>query len=90
MILVIDAMGAATCLYDETIDLAGLGRLSISRASHVEPDAAGRWWADLGPVGGPVLGPFARRSNALSAERHWLERHLCPPTPPLPTERNPR
>ena len=32
----------------------------IRRASHVEPDEAGRWWADLSPVGGPRLGPFAR------------------------------
>jgi hypothetical protein len=26
-------------------------------------------------VGGPVLGPFDRRSDALEAERDWLERH---------------
>ena len=32
------------------------------------------------PVGGPVLGPFDRRSEALEAERAWLEAHwLLPP-----------
>lgn len=65
--------GRVTCLYDETIDLAALGSLAIRRASHVEPDETGRWQADLSPVGGPTLGPFALRSEALDAEREWLE-----------------
>jgi hypothetical protein len=77
MILVIDGQGAATCLYDEAIDLSRLGPLDLRRASHVEPDALGRWWADLHPAGGPMLGPFALRSEALTAERIWLEERLC-------------
>ena len=76
MILVIDGKGAATCLYDEAIDLSRFGPLDFHRASHVEPDALGRWWADLHPAGGPVLGPFALRSEALTAERVWLEERL--------------
>jgi hypothetical protein len=44
----------------------------IRRASHVEADKAGRWFADLSPVAGPVLGPFDRRSEALAAEHEWL------------------
>jgi hypothetical protein len=64
------------CVYDETIDLATFGDLRISRASHVEPDLEGRWLADLGPVNGPILGPFGLRSVALAAERAWLEIHL--------------
>jgi hypothetical protein len=76
MILVIDGQGAATCLYDEAIDLTRLGSLHFRRASHVEPDALGRWWADLHPAGGPVLGPFGVRSEALTAERVWLEERL--------------
>ncbi|MEN9664013.1 MAG: hypothetical protein RLZZ326_376, partial [Planctomycetota bacterium] len=45
---------------------------TYSRASHVEPDADGNWGADMGPVDGPVLGPFKNRSEALGAERGWL------------------
>jgi len=80
VILVIDSGGAATCVYDEIIDLASLGHLEISRASHVEPDEAGQWWADLHPVDGPVLGPFTLRSEALSAEHKWIEHTLCSAT----------
>jgi hypothetical protein len=46
--------------------------LEITRVSHVEPDAEGLWWADTGPVDGPVLGPFKNRTEALRAERGWL------------------
>ncbi len=53
------------CLYSETIELAALGTLTIQRASHVEPDTNGRWFADLSPSNGPLLGPFERRSDAL-------------------------
>jgi hypothetical protein len=55
--------------------------VAIRRASQVEPDAAGLWWADLAPVGGPMLGPFARRMQALTAEQTWLEKWLCRPAP---------
>nr|WP_145059933.1 hypothetical protein [Lignipirellula cremea] len=58
--------------YDEAINLATFGKLTIRRGSHVEPTSDGRWTADLEPVGGPVLGPFGRRSEALAAERDWL------------------
>ena len=79
MDLVVDPAGRVRCVYDEAIDLAALGSVSIVRASHVEPDAAGRWVADLAPVGGPVLGPFPLRSEALAAESAWLEAHWPPP-----------
>ena len=46
------------CLYSEELNLRVLGRLSIQRGSHVEPDERGQWLADLAPVDGPVLGPF--------------------------------
>lgn len=29
---------------------------------------AGKWWADLSPVFGPVLGPFDTRQEAIEAE----------------------
>jgi hypothetical protein len=59
-------------IYGEELDLRALGKLQITRASHVEPDAEGYWWADMGPSGGPVLGPYVSRSEALGAERGWL------------------
>jgi hypothetical protein len=76
MQLVVEPRGTVRALYTEVIDLTVLGALTICRASHVEPDAQGQWWADLTPVGGPTLGPFGRRSLALDAERAWLENHL--------------
>jgi hypothetical protein len=79
MQLVVSRLGLVQCLYTEAIDLSALGALTITRASHVEPDADGRWWADLAPVRGPRLGPFDRRSQALAAESRWLERHCLHP-----------
>jgi hypothetical protein len=73
MHLRIDSGGQIQCVYGEVIDLSALGVLSIRRASHVEPEEDGRWWADLSLVGGPILGPFLCRSNALQAESDWLE-----------------
>ena len=70
--LVVAADGVARCIYDEVLDLREIGKLQITRASHVEPDRDGFWWADMGPVDGPVLGPFKNRSEALGAERGWL------------------
>ncbi len=81
MDLVIDPAGRVRAVYDETLDLAALGRMKITRASHVEPTPDGRWTADLGPMFGPVLGPFALRSEALEAEHAWLKRHWLVPGP---------
>ena len=81
MELVIDRAGGVRCVYEEAIDLSVLGTMSIRRASHVEPDGQGRWWADLAPVAGPKLGPFVLRSMALQAERSWLLTHWLPRQP---------
>lgn len=72
MELVVSTAGDVRCIYDEELDLREIGKLQISRASHVEPDAEGNWWADMGLSGGPVLGPFRNRTEALVAERVWL------------------
>lgn len=73
MQLVIMPGGVVLCIYSEEIDLNALGNPVITRASHVEPDQQGRWWADLSPVAGPRLGPYGLRSEALAAETAWLE-----------------
>jgi hypothetical protein len=75
MDFVISPTGQVRCLYDETIELAALGSMTIQRASHVEPDANGHWFADLSPSHGPLIGPFERRSDALQAEAAWLSAH---------------
>ena len=77
MDIIIAPTGDAQAIYSEVIELAALGRLHIRRASHVEPDEQGSWFADLAPVSGPKLGPFAHRSQALVAELAWLTDHLA-------------
>ncbi len=76
MELVIESDGGIRCIYGEDIDLRCFGKMTIVRASHVEPDTSGRWWADLSPMSGPKLGPFIRRSEALDAEQRWLTDRL--------------
>lgn len=78
MQLIVKATGSVHCLYGEELDLRRLGRLAISRGSHVEPTSDGQWMADMASVRGPVLGPFPCRTDALTAERHWLEQHWLP------------
>ena len=75
MELVIGKDGNIKAIYDEMIDLRSFGTISLTRASHVEPDGSGNWTADLNPVHGPKLGPFTQRSEALRAELHWLEQN---------------
>jgi hypothetical protein len=74
--VIIRTDGNCVTIYDEQLPLGTIGSLRIARASHVEPDLSGSWQADLSPVGGPVFGPFPLRSQALAAERAWLNRHL--------------
>lgn len=78
MELVVSASGIVRCIYGEAIDLAAIGEVNITRASHVEPTHDGNWLADLSPVDGPVLGPFPIRSDALAAESAWLSEHWLP------------
>ena len=71
--IIIEQDGTVRAIYDEAIRFGSLGQPSIRRASHVEPNEDGQWTADLSPMDGPSLGPFAVRSDALQAEREWLE-----------------
>jgi hypothetical protein len=80
MQLVVDPHGHVRCVYGEAIDLNELGPVNIRRGSHVEPTDDGKWTADLSPVDGPLLGPFATRTEALAAEVSWLHANwLVPP-----------
>ena len=81
MELIVSGTGEVRCIYSEAFSLSHLGNLSITRASHVEPNSVGQWMADLSPVGGPVLGPFEFRTDAIAAEVDWLRKHwLLKPT----------
>ena len=80
--LVVRTDGTVRCLYGEEIDLAALGEMDIARASYVEPDAGGQWWAhvrwrsDAGGIAGADLGPFGCRSEAVAAETRHIEDQL--------------
>lgn len=76
MIFEFNPNGTAKMIYTEEIDLNELGELNISRASHVEPTASGKWMADMSPVGGPTLGPYKTRKEALAEEIEWLEKNI--------------
>lgn len=73
MNLLVTASGELRCVYDEVLNLALIGQVHITRGSHVEPTTDGQWTADLSPVNGPRLGPFRNRTEALAAERDWLD-----------------
>lgn len=77
----IDDAGHVVSLFDD--DLRGLyaklGKsVSSSRASHVDLDEDAKWWADLGPVGGPKFGPFEDREKAIEVEKGWLRSNGLP------------
>lgn len=75
MELLIEPTGNCRCVYGEAIDVSELGKVTIQRGSHVEPTKHGQWTADLSPSGGPVLGPFDHRSQAIKAEIDWLQKN---------------
>lgn len=75
MTVTIEAGRAQFIYTDDLAELLTLGEATVTRASHVEPALGGGWTADMGPSGGPVLGPFALRAEALDAEVAWLREH---------------
>ncbi|MAT14401.1 MAG: hypothetical protein CMJ46_03935 [Planctomyces sp.] len=78
MQLKVQTDGTIHAIYQELIDLSALGPCEIRRGSHVEPNANACWEADLSPVQGPILGPFAERKEAIEAELLWLETFWLP------------
>lgn len=74
--LSISPTGEVRFIYsDDARALLDEGMSRIERASHVEPCGT-TWTADMAPVGGPILGPFATRADALAAEVVWLNERL--------------
>ena len=60
-------------LYTDSLSgLLNIGEATIKRASMVEPNKANLWVADMSPSGGPKIGPFVLRDDALVAEHEWL------------------
>ena len=74
--VIIGGGGIKFIYYDKMRPFLGLGKATVERASHVEPETIGgkvQWNADLSPAGGPTLGPYNERQEALDAEVAWLE-----------------
>jgi hypothetical protein len=61
---------------DDLRPLLKEGQQKIRRVSHVEPNPDGQWTADLSPCGGPLLGPFVTRQEALDAEVAYLNTNV--------------
>lgn len=77
--LLIHPDGTIETIYTEEIDLSKFGKTHIRRASEVNFFDNGiehGWYADLALSGGPRLGPFDKRSEALEAEVDWLKDNL--------------
>ena len=75
MIISIDNKGGVRAIYTDDFPWHTLGKTLVLRASHVEPDHLGLWYADLTLSNGPKIGPFAKRADAIAAEVAWLEKH---------------
>jgi hypothetical protein len=81
MKLIIGKDGNARFLYNDKLKKAfkEQGKMKSKRASHVEPveeNGTVVWYADI--IGGPKLGPFDLREDALKAEIKWLEDNGIP------------
>jgi hypothetical protein len=55
----------------EPVNLVDTAKTIWRSGSNGEGDVG--WEADMSPVNGPVLGPFATRGAALTAEVTWLK-----------------
>lgn len=78
--LYIDNQGVIEGIYSDSLaSLLSHGHATITRASHVEPGVNDKgepcWYADMSPSGGPSLGPFTLRQEALDSEVEWLHIH---------------
>lgn len=76
------AMGADKPQLSRATNIETGRQLRAEAAAMVPPnvlaDNQDSYFADITPVGGPVLGPFERRSEAVAAELQWLGEHGNP------------
>lgn len=77
LVICVDKDGTLTMIYDDDLsDLLEKGPHTIQRVSHVEPDQCGYGWSATMVEDGMVLGPYWKRSQALAAEREYLEEKM--------------
>jgi hypothetical protein len=69
--------GTIVGLYTDAFDLRTLGHVRAVRASHVVWDEHAQAWRAHIVSTGDTLGPFARRDDAVEAERRHLGRRLA-------------
>lgn len=79
-LVVIADTGEVRFIYDDDLISVSrqLGAGYTKRASNVDPGQDDMWYADLSPVGGPLLGPYDKRATAIDAEVAWLEENNIP------------
>ncbi len=74
--MIFDPTGTCRFIYSDelaAIIKKSVGKLVTRRASSVEPTQDGQWTADMSPCGGPLLGPYEDRGDALAEEVAWLQ-----------------
>ncbi len=79
--MIFDPTGTCRFIYNDelaAIIKKSVGNLVTRRASHVEPTQDGQWTADMSLCGGPLLGPYEDRGDALTEEVAWLQLNDIP------------
>ena len=72
--LQITAKGAIQMLHDDAIDLSQMGRIEVTRASHVEWDGLLGWYVQSARTGEMLAVDFKTRAEALA----WEKSHYSP------------
>lgn len=80
MKIILGVDGVVRYVYNDVIHkhMSTLGEATIKRATHVEPDENGMWYADLSPVGGEKITGFKTHKEAIDFELKWLSKHNIP------------
>ena len=70
--IIFDTAGLGRCLYSEAIDLSGLGRLQVERASTIEFDERAQYWRVRDSDGFAMFNSRSR-TECLDWERQHFE-----------------